>query len=138
MILLKLEHICSIIILRLFFPLIFISWGLIILQYCSGFCRTLTWISHGFKCVPHPDPPSHLPFHPIPLGLPSAPAPSTLVHWEDKHLRLFIYEFMEWSFRIIQLKIVFQKCWFPFGKTLRSACKHYWYTSILFERVNVL
>ena len=59
----------------------FISWRLIILQYCSGFCHTLTRISHGFTCVPHPNPPSHLPLHPIPLGLPSAPGPSTcLMH----------------------------------------------------------
>ena len=59
----------------------FISWGLITLQYCSGFCHTLTWISHGFTCVPHPDPPSRLPLHPIPLGLPSAPGPSAcLMH----------------------------------------------------------
>ena len=43
---------------------------------CSGFCHTLKWISHGFTCVPHPDPPSHLPLHPLPLGLPSAPGPS--------------------------------------------------------------
>ena len=28
---------------------------------CSGFCHTLKWNSHGFTCVPHPDPPSHLP-----------------------------------------------------------------------------
>ena len=28
---------------------------------------------HEFTCIPHPDPPSHLPLHPIPLGLPSAP-----------------------------------------------------------------
>ena len=50
-----------------FFPLIiFISWRLITLQYCSGFCHTLTWISHGFTCVPHPEPLSHLPPHPIP------------------------------------------------------------------------
>ena len=64
-----------------FFLFIFISWRLITLQYCSGFCHTLTWISHGFTCVPHPDPLSHLPLHPIPLGLPSAPAPSTcLMH----------------------------------------------------------
>ena len=48
----------------IFFSFIFISWRLITLQYCSGFCHTLTWISHGFTCVPHPDPPSHLP--PIP------------------------------------------------------------------------
>ena len=39
-----------------FFPIIFISWRLIILQYCSGFCHSLTWISHGFTCVPHPEP----------------------------------------------------------------------------------
>ena len=32
---------CSIIIF-LFFPFIFISWRLITLQYCSGFCHTLT------------------------------------------------------------------------------------------------
>ena len=38
----------------LFYLFIFISWRLIILQYCSGFCHTLTWISHGFPCVPHP------------------------------------------------------------------------------------
>ena len=59
------------------FPFIFISWRLITLQHCSGFCHTLTWISHGFTCVPLPDPPSHLPLHPIPLGLPSAPGLST-------------------------------------------------------------
>ena len=65
-----------------FFKFIFlISWRLIILQYCSGFCHTLTWISLGYTCIPHPDPPSHLPLHPIPLGLPSAPGPSAcLMH----------------------------------------------------------
>ena len=50
--------------LFIFFSFIFISQRLITLQYCSGFCHTLTWISHGFTCVPHPDPPSRLP--PIP------------------------------------------------------------------------
>ena len=65
----------------LIFPIIFISWRLITLQYCSGFCHTLTWISHGFTCVPLPDPSSHLPLHRIPLGLPSVPALSTcLMH----------------------------------------------------------
>ena len=44
-----------------------------ILFFFSGFCHTLTWISHGYTCIPHPDPPSHLPLHLIPLGLPSAP-----------------------------------------------------------------
>ena len=44
------------------------------------FCHTLIWISHRCTRVPHPEPPSHLPPHPIPLGRPSAPAPSTLSH----------------------------------------------------------
>ena len=49
--------------------------------YCSGFCHTLKWIIHGFTCVPHPNPPSHLSLHLIPLGLPSAPGPSAcLMH----------------------------------------------------------
>ena len=51
-----------------FFSFIFISLRLINLQYCSGFGHTLTWISHGLTCVPHPDPPSHLPPQPNPLG----------------------------------------------------------------------
>ena len=36
---------------------------------CSEFCHTLEWNSHGFTCVPHPDPPSHLPLHPLPQWL---------------------------------------------------------------------
>ena len=72
---------CRAIVLLFFFPFIFISWRLFTLQYFSGFCHTLNWISHGFACIPHPDPPSHLPLDPIPLGLPSAPGPSTcLMH----------------------------------------------------------
>ena len=55
------------------FFFIFISWRLMTSQHFRGFCHTLTWISHGVTCIPHPDPPSHLPLHPIPLGLPSAP-----------------------------------------------------------------
>ena len=46
-------------VLIFFPPFIFISWRLITLQYCSGFCHPLTWISHGFTCVPHPN--THLP-----------------------------------------------------------------------------
>ena len=48
---------------------------------CGGFCHTLKWNSHGFTCVPHPDPLSHLPLHPLPLGFPSAPGLSAcLMH----------------------------------------------------------
>ena len=35
---------------------------------------------HGCTYVPHPEPSSHLPPHPIPQGHPSAPALSTLSH----------------------------------------------------------
>ena len=44
--------------LLFYFFIFFISWRLITLQYCSGFCHTLTWISHGYTCISHPDPPS--------------------------------------------------------------------------------
>ena len=43
-----------------FFIIIYFNWRLITLQYCSGFCHMLTWISHGYTCVPHPELPSHL------------------------------------------------------------------------------
>jgi len=59
---------------------IYFNWRLISLQYCSGFCYTLIWISHGCTCVPRPELPSHLPPHPIPQGHPSTPALSTLSH----------------------------------------------------------
>ena len=42
------------------------------------FCHTTTWICHGCTRVPHPEPPSHFPPYPIPLGHPSAPTPSIL------------------------------------------------------------
>ena len=40
------------------------------------FCHISKWIHHRYTCVPHPEPSSHLPPHTIPLGRPSAPAPS--------------------------------------------------------------
>ena len=33
---------------------IYFNWRIITLQYCGGFCHTLTWISHRCTCVPHP------------------------------------------------------------------------------------
>ena len=48
---------------------------------CSEFCHTLKWNVLEFTCLPHPDPPSHLPRHPLPPGPPRAPGPSTcLMH----------------------------------------------------------
>ena len=57
------------------------------------FCHTLTWIHHGCTCVPHPEPPSHLPPHPIPQGHSSASTPSTLYHASNLDWRIqFIYD----------------------------------------------
>ena len=76
----------------------FLNWRLITLQYCGGFCHTFTWISHGCTCVPHPEPHSHLPLHPIPQGHPSAPALSTLYHalnldwWSISHMIIYMVQ----------------------------------------------
>ena len=81
-----------------FLKFIYFNWRLITLQYFSGFCHTLTWISHGFTCVPDPEPLSHLPPHPIPLGHPSAPALSTLSHasnldwWSVSHMIIYMFQ----------------------------------------------
>ena len=48
--------------------------------------------------VPHPEPPSHLPPHTIPLGHPSAPAQSILYHasnldwWCVSHMILYMFQ----------------------------------------------
>ena len=47
-----------------FLKFIYFSWRLITLQYCGCFCHALTWISHEYTCVLHPEPP------------PSPPSPS--------------------------------------------------------------
>ena len=81
-----------------FFSLYLFIWRLLTLQYCSGFCHTLTWIHHGCTCVLHPEPPSHLPPHPIPLGHPSTPALSTLYHawnldwWSVSHMIIHMFQ----------------------------------------------
>ena len=77
---------------------IFFNWRLITLQYCGSFCHTLTWISHGCTSVSHPEPPSHLPPHPIPQGHPSAPALGTLSHasnldWQSvSHMIIYMFQ----------------------------------------------
>ena len=58
----------------LFFYLYFILIFSFIILY--WFCHISTWICHSYTHVPHPEPSSLLPPHPIPLGHPRAPAPS--------------------------------------------------------------
>ena len=65
------------------------------------FCHTSTRIHHGCTCVPHPEPPSRLPPHPIPPGNPSAPGPNTLYHASNLDWRfvshVIIYMFQRHS-----------------------------------------
>ena len=48
----------------------------------------LPYIDMNPPWVPHPESPSHLPPHPIPLGHPSAPAPSILYYASNLDWRL--------------------------------------------------
>ena len=58
-------------ILFFFFLILFLNFTVLYL-----FCQISKWIRHRYTCVPHPEPSSLLPPHTIPLGHPSAPAPS--------------------------------------------------------------
>ena len=80
-----------------FYLIIYFNWRLITLHYCGGFCHTFTWVNHGYTCVPHSESPSHLAFHPITLGHPSAPALNILYHalnldWQFvSHMIIYIF-----------------------------------------------
>ena len=82
----------------IFCKFIYFNWRLITLQYCSGFCHTFTWISHGCTCIPHPEPSSDLLPHPIPHGHPCAPALSALFHalnldWSSSsHIVIYMFQ----------------------------------------------
>ena len=62
------------------------------------FCHTSTGIRHRYTRVPHPEPPSHLPPQTLPLGHPSAPAPSILypasnLDWQFiSHMILYMFQ----------------------------------------------
>ena len=84
-----------------FYLFIFLLYNVVlVLPYID---MNLPWCT----CVPHPEPPSHLPPHPIPLGHPSAPAPSTLYHASN----------MDWQFILHMIFCMF-KCHSPYHPTL--------------------
>ena len=79
------------------FKFIYFNWKLVTLQYCIGFAihqHESTMDVHVF----HPEPPFHLPSHTIPLGHPSAPAPSILyqasnLDWRFvSHMILYMFQ----------------------------------------------
>ena len=114
----------------------FFFWRLITLQYCSGFCHTLTCISHGCTCVSHPEPPSHLLPHPIPQGHPSAPALSPVgegkggMIWENiietcilsyvKQVETFVLLLHYFFCRKVAYYIYIAPCFFHFTIYLRN------------------
>ena len=73
-------------------------------------------------CPPHPEPTSHLPPHPIPLGCPSAPALSALIHASDLHwssiLHMVVYMFQCYSLKLSPLSPSEQCRGFDQGKEL--------------------
>ena len=81
-----------------FLKFIYFNWRPITPQYCNGFCRTPTRTSHECTCVPHPEPRSHLPSHPIPQGRPHALALSALLHasnldwWSVSHMVICMFQ----------------------------------------------
>ena len=55
------------------------------------FCHISTWIRHRYTRVPDPEPSSLLPPHTLPLGRPSAPAPSIQYRASNLDWRLISY-----------------------------------------------
>ena len=86
------------------------------------FCHTSTWIHHGCTHVPHPEPPSHLLPRTIPLGHPSAPAPSILYHASN----------LDWQF-ISYIFII--ACWFEKCSLKKLTCNPYTKLSSVVVRI---
>ena len=93
------------------------------------FCHTSTWICHRCTCVPNPEPPSHLPPHTIPLGHPSAPAPSILYPASNLDWRMLSFKpaFSLSSFNFIMR--LFNSSSLSAIRMVSSAYLSYWYFS---------
>ena len=85
------------------------------------FCHTSTCIHHRCTRVPNPEPPSQLSPHTIPLGPPSAPAPSILYPTSN----------LDWWFVSYMILYMFQ-CHSPNHPPLPSPTesKRLFYTSV--------
>ena len=84
----------------LFFYFIFFYFFILFFNFTIlyWFCHTSTWIHHRYTRVPHPEPSSLLPPRTIPLGHPTAPAPSiqycasNLDWWLISYMILYMFQ----------------------------------------------
>ena len=88
---------CSTSLIFFSFLKFYFNQGLITLQYCSGFCHTLTWISHGCSCVPHPEPPpTSPPSHPSGSSQCTSPehpvSCMNLDWWSVSHMIIYMFQ----------------------------------------------
>ena len=87
-------------VLSFFFFFFFLSFLILFLNFTIlyWFCQTSKWIRHRYTRVPHPEPSSLLPPHTVPLGHPSAPAPSIRYHasnldwWLIPYMILYVFQ----------------------------------------------
>ena len=85
---------------NLFFFLTFIFYFILFFNFTIlyWFCHISTWIRHMYTHVHHPEHSSLLPPHTIPLGRPSAPAPSiqycasNLDWWLVSYMILYMFQ----------------------------------------------
>ena len=114
---------------------LFISFLIYFLLYnLYWFWQTSTCIHHGCTRVPHPEPPSHLPPHTIPLGHPSTPTPSFLyppsnLDWRFVSYMILYMFFLEWT------------CWISlqskgFSRVFSIVQKHQFFSARLSSQSN--
>ena len=94
---------------------------------CGGFCHTLKWNSHGFACVPHPDPPSP---HPQFDGCSNLQVPRARTHpWWRSRFRLVrgpggfhMQRGMSGSDSVKLLCWIFHSAWYTLPTRTEEAC----------------
>ena len=83
---------------QFFYYKIFLNFILFNFTILYWFCHISKWICHRYTCVPYPEPSSLLPHRTIPLGRPSAPAPSiqycasNLNWWLVSYMILYMFQ----------------------------------------------
>ena len=81
-----LDHFKVLIFIFFYYFILFFSFTIL-----YWFCHISKWICHRYTRVPHPEPSSLLPPRNIPLGRPSAPAPSIQYHASNLEWQLISY-----------------------------------------------